>query len=151
MKLRNKVLSVVAASALAVGLTFAARPQAAFGPEGRLKMLASHLDLTDAQKQAAQSIFQQARTDAQPVVQQLKQNHEAIAAAVKAGRSDAEITQVASAQGPLVGQLAAIHAKAMAHFYAQLTPEQKAKADELHSHMQGMFQQHLGMHHELGQ
>ena len=54
--------------------------------------------------------------------------------AVKANNTSA-IDQLSQRQATLTAQLTALHSKAMASFYAQLTPEQKAKADEFHGRM----------------
>jgi Spy/CpxP family protein refolding chaperone len=151
MSIKNKVLSVFAAGVLVAGMVCAA----ALGPGGhhgmmggkRLDFLATALNLTDAQKETAKGIFNDAKTSAQPVVDQLKQGHEAMAAAIKAGKSDAELTQLATQQGTLMGQLAAIHAKAFSSFYAQLTPDQKTKADQLHQDMKAMWQNGNGQQH----
>ena len=84
-------------------------------------------------------LFNDAKAQAEPIVVQLKQGHESMAAAIKANKSDAEINDIAGKQGALIGQLAAIHSKAMAKFYAQLTPEQKNKADAIHDHIKARF------------
>jgi Spy/CpxP family protein refolding chaperone len=60
-------------------------------------------------------------------------------AAVKGNRSDAEIKDIADRQGALVGQLAFIRAKAMAQLYAQLTPEQKTKAEAIRDRIKSRF------------
>ena len=64
------------------------------------------------------------------MVQQLKQNHEALAAAVKANNT-AQIESLASQQGALRGQLIAARSEAMAKFYGNLTPEQRNKAERI--------------------
>jgi Spy/CpxP family protein refolding chaperone len=116
-------------------------------PAAMIDHFASVLDLTDAQKQAAKTIFSDAKAQAEPIVGQLKQGHEAMSAAVKANKSDAEINDLAARQGVLLGQLAAIHAKGMARFYAQLTPEQKTKADAIHDRMKSRFMNRFGSAH----
>lgn len=141
MNLKTKVLSVIAVGAVATGLVFAQAHHGMWGGQHRLAFLTQQLNLTDAQQAAAKDIFAQARTESQPIMDQLKQGHEAVAAAVKAGKSDAELTQLSQQQGVLMGQLAAVHTKAMARFYAQLTPDQKTKADQLHEQMKARFQQ----------
>lgn len=88
------------------------------------------LSLTDAQKTAAQQIMADAKAQAEPIRAQLKQNRQDMQTAVKANNTGS-ISQLAARQGQLAGQLAEIHAKAMASFYSQLTPEQKTKADQL--------------------
>lgn len=144
MKWNKTLLAAAGVIAIAAG-TVAANGQAGFnghggGPAHRLEMLSTALDLTEAQKAFAKATFEEARTAAQPIMAQLKQGHEAVAAAVKAGKPEAEMSQLAASQGTLMSQMAVIHAKAMARFYNQLTPEQKTKADQLHSTLKGMFE-----------
>jgi periplasmic protein CpxP/Spy len=106
--------------------------------------LAEQLNLTDAQKETAKAAFQQARQQAQPIRQQLRDNREALAAAVKAGKGEADIQQLANTTGTLMGQLTAIRTEAFAKVYATLTPEQRTKADQLHEQMKSRFQQRQG-------
>jgi Spy/CpxP family protein refolding chaperone len=142
MTLKKKIYSLGAVGVLAAGMLFAANEPAARSHR-RLDFLASRLNLTDTQKQSAQSIFSQSREAAKPIVAQLKQGKQALAAAVKAGKSEAELTDLANQQGALVGQLTAIRAKAFSQLYAQLTPEQRDKADQMHQRMRGRFQRHV--------
>ena len=93
------------------------------------KRLVNALDLTADQKQQAKIIMQGARQTAQPLAQQLKQDREALAAAIQAGDS-AKIQQLSTEMGGLRGQVLAIRSDAMSKFYATLTPDQKAKAVE---------------------
>jgi len=132
------LLKVVGVTALAAGLALSQVPQGnrpAGRPHGMFGRFASNLNLTDAQKQQAQSIFSQARQAAEPVRTQLRQNREALAAAVKAN-STTEIDRLSNANGPLLAQSSAIHAKAFAQFYSILTQEQK---DKLGDHFRGMM------------
>jgi Spy/CpxP family protein refolding chaperone len=126
-------LSVVAA--LAAGILFAQAPSTTSGkapvrPRAVVRRrIAQALNLTDAQKQQAQAIIQQTRQTVQPLRQQKKENRQALMAAVKAGKGDVEIHQLALTQGNLAGQLVAARTEALAKFYSTLTPEQRAKAD----------------------
>ena len=136
MKQRLMRFSVLAA--LAAGLAFAQTPsttaqpgsgKAAIRPRAVVgRRIAQALNLTDAQKQQAKAIIQQARQTAQPLRQELKQNRQALMAAVQAGKGDVEIHQLALTQGNLAGQLTAARAEAFAKIYGTLTPEQRAKA-----------------------
>lgn len=99
---------------------------------GHLARIAQALNLTDSQKQQAREIFQQARHSAQPVRQELKQNREALTAAAEADKSDADIQRLSTEQGRLLGQMVAIRTEASAKFYQMLTPDQRAKADQMH-------------------
>lgn len=122
-------------------------PQAPGGPQQRfqnhLNMMATALDLTAAQKEQVQSILSAARQSAQPIRQQLRQSHQSLVSAIKTGDNN-QIDQVAANQGVLQGQMTAINGKAFAQVYALLTPQQKAKADQLHENMMGMFPHRLG-------
>jgi Spy/CpxP family protein refolding chaperone len=149
MKLFTKISVGVLLAALAVSPVVAQFGGWAGGrfhkdPTAMIDHFGRVLDLTDAQKQAAKTLFSDAKAQAEPIASQLKQGHELMAAAVKGNRSDTEIIDIAARQGVLVGQLAAIHAKAMARFYAQLTPEQKTKADAIHDHMKSRFMGRFG-------
>lgn len=144
MTFKQKLVVIGGAGLLVTGLVFAQVQAHADRMQNHLQFIANYLNLTDAQKQTAQVIMQDAKTQAEPIVAQLKTGHETMAAAVKAGKSDAELTQIATAQGALMGQLAAVHAKALSKFYAQLTPEQKTKADQLHDHFRGFMQHRFG-------
>jgi len=134
--MKRKWMMFAAAGVLAAGVLVAQVAQAPHPGRGsaavtrramaRHRMMKS-LNLTDAQKQQAKTIFQQARQSVQPVVQQLRQDRQALAA-VKANDS-ATIQQLTAAQGKLRGQIMEARAQAMARFYQTLTPEQRAKAE----------------------
>ncbi len=94
-----------------------------------------HLDLTDAQKEQVKAIFEAARTSAEPLREQLKQNREQVQAAVKAGNV-AEVEVLSSQQGTLAGQLAAIGHKAAIRVRQEvLTSAQIQKLDEFQADM----------------
>lgn len=100
------------------------------------------LNLTDTQKQQAKQIFQQAKQNAQPLRDQLKQNRQALAAAVKSD-DVGQIHSLSAQRGTLEGQLTGIRSEAMANFYKTLTPDQKAKADQMHQRMMERMQQRM--------
>jgi Spy/CpxP family protein refolding chaperone len=95
---------------------------------------ATALNLTEQQKQFAQQLMADTRKQSEPVTTELRQNRKELTEAVKANNTSA-IDQLSQRQATLTAQLTALHSKAMASFYAQLTPEQKAKADEFHGRM----------------
>lgn len=135
------ILSIAGVAALAGGLLLAQATGVGRMRRGEhlRQFIANRLGLTDSQKAQAKAIFDAAREQAKPLAEQLKQGHADITAAVKADKSDAELQALADKQGSLTGQLAGIHAKSMAKFYALLTPDQKAKADQLHGRMRGFI------------
>jgi len=123
---------------MAAGMAFAQAPAAGDQPRAgrvmarqamRTRMVRA-LGLTETQKEQAKAVRQQAKQNAEPLVKQLKANRQALAAAVKAN-DVAQIHSLAAQQGNLQGQLLGIRSEARAKVYATLTPEQKAKADQM--------------------
>jgi len=143
MKTKRNFFRIAAVAVLGIAATgFAIAQGPGFGHFGAgnpgeriMGFVADYLDLTPAQQAQAKALFESARTANAAAATQLKsiagQAHEA----VKAGKSDAELQQIANSVGPLVSQIAGSHLKAMSRFYNLLTPEQKAKADKLHERM----------------
>ena len=135
--MKHKFLNVAGAAVLAAAIALAQNAPAQNSPHsGRhsqagsmLDRMAARLNLTDAQKQQAQSIFAEARKSAQPVRAQIRQNKQALAEAVKSD-SQADIDRISNSMAPLLAQASAIRAKAFAQFYATLTPDQKSKVDQ---------------------
>ncbi|MBZ5624856.1 MAG: Spy/CpxP family protein refolding chaperone [Acidobacteriia bacterium] len=140
-----------AIATLATGMAFAQTPAPAAAPtpgQGKAAMrpraglrqrLLQALNLTPDQRQQAKTIFQQTKQNAQPIAQQARQNREALAAAVKANDT-AQIQQLAAQQGNLQGQLLAMRSQSMAKFYAILTPDQRAKADQIQQRVEQRLQ-----------
>ncbi len=144
----SRITTAALAATLAAGMLLAQAPAPApgkaRGPRGNhAERMAAFLNLTPGQRQQATAIMNEAKQSAEPIRAQLKQGREAMAAAVKANNT-ADIDRLATSQGVLMGQLAAIHAKAFAKVYTLLTPEQRQKADQLHERMKGMFEHRMG-------
>jgi Spy/CpxP family protein refolding chaperone len=131
--LKNKLIIVTTVTALGMtGLIAAVGEMGHMGRHGRFgARMSAELGLTDTQKAQAKAIFQNAHQSAMPVTQQLKQERQAVQAAIQAGKSDQEIQQLAQSEGPQLSQLAAIRASAFAKFYAMLTPDQQQKLQAL--------------------
>lgn len=158
--MKKWLTGITAATTLAGGMLFAQTAQSPAaqpapgpyhhrmaGPNARanhFEHFATMLNLTPQQREQAKTIFQNAKQASEPVRAQLKQNREALANAVKANRSDTEIDRIANNQGVLVGQLIAVHARAMEKVYSLLTPAQRQKADQLHQQMMQRFQHRMG-------
>jgi Spy/CpxP family protein refolding chaperone len=166
--MKRQIVRLAAVGSMAAGMIFAqaqpAQPvpqghntqqeQTASGQKGmrsrrfeaRRRMMTA-LNLTPDQKTMAKSIFGQAREASKPVRMELRQNREAMAAAVKSD-NQAQIAKLAAERGKLTAKLATNHGEAMAKFYHALTPAQKAKADEMHArfqaHMRQLRSEHRG-------
>src|SRR5690349_1738478 len=108
--------------------TAPSQPDPATMIQMRVAMLASLLNLTDAQKTEATTIFTNAQSASQTVRDSLQTQRQSLAAAVKANNT-ATIDSLSQTIGSLEGQLVAINSKAEAAFYAILTADQQAKYD----------------------
>lgn len=137
--MKNTWLRFAAAAAIAGGMLLAAQevgsqpappaPQQ-HRPSARI---ASYLNLTPAQESQARAEFQAVRQSAQPMRQQLKQVRLAMFQAVLANDT-AKIDQLSAQEANLKGQISATRHEAFARIYSTLTPEQRAKADQLPAH-----------------
>ena len=98
------------------------------------------LAMTPAQRDQAETVFQEARQSAQPIREELMNTNQALQAAVRSGNR-ADIQRLATTEGQEIGQLTAIRSSAVAKVYRTLTPEQQHRADALRQIlMQGMGQ-----------
>jgi Spy/CpxP family protein refolding chaperone len=141
MRRQFTVLAVIGVLAAGAVVAQNAAPKRAAGanPGGVARhRLMKNLNLDAAQKQQAKTIFQGAKESAQPLAQQLRQDRAAMKAAVQAGDS-AKIQQLSQEMGGLRGKVMAVRAAAMAKFMTMLTPEQKAKAEQMRDKMQQRF------------
>lgn len=96
----------------------------------RVNMLANRLNLTDAQKTQAVTIYTDAVTASENLRSNLRTTHQSIRDAVKKNNSS-EIESLSASVGTITGQLTAINAKADAAFYQILTADQKATYDSM--------------------
>jgi Spy/CpxP family protein refolding chaperone len=141
-----------AVTALAAGMALAQAPTTSTQPApqkapfrhpmfGHEQMMQA-LNLSPTQKQQSKTIFDDAKQKAEPIRQEMRQNREALHAAVKANNTS-QIERLSSHQGELQGKALAIRSEAMAKFYAILTPEQRTKADEMMSRMRQRMEERM--------
>lgn len=112
-------------------------------PSGRARLhqeMMQQLNLSPQQKAEARNIFSSAWQNSKPIFDQLRQNNAALATAVK-NNDQAKIQQLSAEQGKLRGQLVQGHEMAMARFYQTLSPQQRAKADQLQAQAQARMQE----------
>jgi Spy/CpxP family protein refolding chaperone len=125
-------LTLFAAAALACGQTSGSGPATAPTPATRAQMqvnrLGSLLNLPEAQKTSAVSIYTTAYTTAQTAQTNLHTAQTSLREAIKANNS-ALIDQLSATIGQATTQVASLNAKADAAFYALLTADQKAIYD----------------------
>ena len=151
--MQSKWLRFAGAGILAAGLTFAYAEAPTESPaqhksltreqraQQRFDRMASYLNLTDAQRTQAQGFWREAHESAKALAPQLKQNRQAMSAAVKANNT-ADIERLAAQRGTLMGKMTAIRTEAFAKVYQTLTPDQRVKADQMHEHMRNRVRAH---------
>ena len=98
-----------------------------------MQKLTSDLNLTADQQAQAKQIFEQSWQQRKALAPKLSEERGAVLNAIKTDNI-AGIDQLIQANSRLNAQAAAIHAKAMAQFYAILNPQQKAKMDQKLAH-----------------
>jgi Spy/CpxP family protein refolding chaperone len=90
------------------------------------------LDLTDDQKAALRSIMQEQREASEPQREQIRAVRQQIHQLLDGGKADpAEVGRLTIQAHTLGLQLREQHKRAFEKFEAQLTPEQKAKLDQM--------------------
>lgn len=129
-KLSLALLAGTLAFGQMMGTTAGTPPSPATIAQMRINQLSHTLNLTDAQKTTALSIFTTAITSAQTIQASLQTNHQSLADAIKKNDT-ATIDSLSTAAGALHGKLMAINAKADAAFYQILTTDQKALYDAM--------------------
>ena len=149
--MKRHLFPFVAVTALAAGTVLAQGPatgqqvpqKAPFAhPMFGHQQMMQNLNLTPAQKQKSDAIFADAKQQAQPIREEMRQNREALHAAVKVNNTS-EIERLSSQQGELHGKALAIRSEAMAKFYVILTPEQRTKWDQIHQEMRQRMEERM--------
>jgi len=152
--MKNNWLRFLAAAAISGGMLLAAQevsgqpaqpaPPAAHRMH-RSARIARYLNLTPAQVTQARAELQSVRQSSQPIRQQLQQVRQSLFQAVQANDT-ARIDQLSAQTANLKGQISAMRNEAFARIYSNLTPDQKAKADQLPAHFRQMRQRWLANH-----
>jgi len=143
--MKNTWLRFVAAGAVAGGMLLAAQEVSnqpanpAVVQHRRGMRIANYLNLTPEQQAQAKAEFQAARQATQPARQQLQQIRQDMFQAIRANDT-AKIDQLSAQEANLKGQMSARRHEAFARLYSMLTPEQRAKADQLPAHFRQMRQ-----------
>ena len=102
--------------------------------------MAAELGLTDQQKTQIQQILQNEKTKFQPLRQELRSEHQQMLAATKGGQFDeAQVRSIAGQQAQTQVNLTVERERVKSEIYKVLTPDQRAKADQ----MQAQFGQRM--------
>jgi len=113
---------------LCAGLALAQRtaPDPAMMVQRQVEHLTQRLTLTTAQQGQATTIFTNAQSANQAIMQSLRTARTSLETAIKGNDSNA-IATLSAQIGTLTGQITANNSKAEASFYAILTPDQQTK------------------------
>jgi len=144
--MKTRTIAILAASAvLLVGGMFVVAQRvmhkSMHGPGRGPMMMFRQLDLTDDQKGKVKEIFEANKGTVQPLMEQLKANHERIAALN--GSDDAQLQTLAKQQGDLIAQMIVAREHVKSQVFAILTDEQKAKAEQMRDQMKQRFQDRM--------
>lgn len=142
MNLSKKTLILAASAILSVGAAFS--QSAAPAEDGKRwhhnrgeNRLVNALNLTDAQKQQAQTIREKYRASNEDLRKHMRDLHDKFAAAKQANNT-AELDQLKSQREALTAKWRETRQEEMAEFKQILTADQQAKLDELkQSHGRG--------------
>lgn len=132
------VLALAATAAVAAGAGQGHGPRGfgrgmGFGPGlPPLRMLAVALDLTEAQQEQARAILEAHKTELQQLRERGRTAHEQVRSAVEAPAvNEAAIRAAVDAASKIQADAAVAHAKIRQEVFNILTPEQRAKAEQL--------------------
>jgi protein CpxP len=144
--MKTRTIAILAASAVLLvgGMFVVAQRVMQKGMYGRghgAMMMFRQLNLTDDQKAKVKEIFEANKGTAQPLMEQLKANHEKIAALN--GSDDAQLQTLAKQQGDLLAQMIVAREHVKSQVFAILTDEQKAKAAQVKDQMKQRFQDRM--------
>ena len=104
------------------------------------------LDLTDDQKAKVKAIMEASRTNVEPLMQQMRDNHAKIAALGTDGTFDqAKVEALANDQSGVMAKLIVEKEKAKAQVFALLTDAQKAKAAAMRAKFEERFKNGKGL------
>jgi protein CpxP len=131
-----RILAVVAALLVGAGILLAQGMHQHGGPDamfnGMLGHYAEALDLTSAQQDQIKAIWEKEKPTLKPLMQQMRQNRAATEALVENAPFDEAKTQALAAQHAQTAiALEVEHARMKSEMLQVLTPDQKAKYQQL--------------------
>lgn len=146
---RFRFLSIGAALLLGVAALFAQGMHRHGGPMGgfdfdhMLAFYADKLDLSSAQQDQMKAVWEKEKPTLRPLMQQMRQNHQAMEALTASGTFDEAKTRALATQGAqTMIELQVQHARIKSEMMQLLTADQKAKFAQI----QAEHQQHMKDH-----
>ena len=150
--MRNRIFGFAGIAVLVVSLAILALGHGFQGPGGHgkgghaemLEHISQALSLTDAQKQQVKGIMESVEVTASGIHAKLEEVHKQLGAATANGQFDEnQVRTLANQEAQLEADMKVEHFRAMSKVFAVLTPEQRAKAEQMHKQM-GEHERHPG-------
>ena len=141
---RNRILVIGAAVVLAVAAAIAQGMHGRGGPYGDFHRMLKQLDLTADQHAQIKAIWQKEKATMQPLMQQMRQNHEAMKTLEASGPFDeAKTRALATQNSQTMIELQVEHARVKSEIMQVLTADQKAKLAQLEAEHQARMKEHM--------
>jgi uncharacterized membrane protein len=102
--------------------------------------LGEMLKLDKDQKKAVKEMFDNAQKEALPLRDQMSKSRIELAAAIQAGKPQADLDQAANACAALDTKMTEIELKAFTNLFTALKPDQRKEVGRVFGMMAGMFQ-----------
>jgi len=140
---RIRILSIGAAVLLVAAAAIAQGRHGYGGPGGDFHHMLKQLDLTADQHTQVKAIFEKEKPTLQPLMQQMRQNHNAMSALEASGTFDeAKTRALATQNSQTMVELQVEHARIKSEIMQILTPDQKAKLAQIEANHAARMSQH---------
>jgi protein CpxP len=140
---RNILFTIGAAIILVAAVAVAQGPHGFGGPAGDFHHMLKQLNLTSDQHSQVKAVWEKEKPAMEPLMQQMRQNHDAMKALEASGPFDESKTRALATQNSqTMVDLQVEHARIKSEIMQILTPEQKTKLAQLEANHEG----HTGRH-----
>jgi protein CpxP len=140
---RIRIFTIGAAVILAVAAAIAQGPHGFGGPGGDFHHMLKQLDLTSAQHDQVKAIFEKEKPAMKPLMEQMRQNHDAMKALEASGPFDeAKTRALATQDSQTMIELQVEHARIKSEIMQILTADQKAKLAQIEANREARMKQH---------
>jgi Spy/CpxP family protein refolding chaperone len=140
---RTRILIIGVAVLLVAAAAIAEGRHGFGGPGADFHHMLRQLDLTSDQQTQVKAIWEKEKPAMQPLMQQMKQNHDAMKALEASGPFDeAKTRALATQNSQTMVELQVAHARIRAEIVQILTPDQKTKLAQLEAE----HESHMGKH-----
>ena len=153
--MKKIIIGIIAILAIAAGAIYVVAqkgghgggPGFGHGRGGGMGMALRGLDLTDDQKAKVKAIMETSKTNVEPLMQQMRDNHKSLEALTANGAFDqAKVEAAANEQAGIMAKLIVEREKAKSQVFAILTDDQKAKAAAMRAKFEEHFKEGRGFH-----